>query len=95
MQFPPAQIETFAMSRGTRAWTDRIDAELIARFMLLCPDAGRILPGINLRILRTLTRRRAQIAGMRKRLMLQVAARKKQGSLRQIPRIPVMRQGPC
>ncbi len=80
-QLPPAQIKAFAMSRGTRARTDRIDAELIARFMLFRPDAGRMLPGHNLRILRTLTTRRAQIAEMRKRLMLQVAARKKQGIL--------------
>ncbi len=32
-QLPPAQINAFATSRGTRAKTDRIDAELIARFM--------------------------------------------------------------
>jgi len=80
-QLPPAQIKAFAMSRGTRAKTDRIDAELIARFMLFRPDAGRMLPDHNLRILRTLTTRRAQIVQMRKRLMLQVAARKKQGIL--------------
>lgn len=29
-QLPPAQIKAFAASRGTRAKTDRIDAELIA-----------------------------------------------------------------
>ncbi len=34
VQLPPAQIKAFALSRGTRAKTDRIDAELIARFML-------------------------------------------------------------
>lgn len=33
VQLPPAQIKSFALSRGTRAKTDRIDAELIARFM--------------------------------------------------------------
>lgn len=31
-QLRPVQIKTFAVSRGTRAKTDRIDAELIARF---------------------------------------------------------------
>ena len=36
VQLPPAQIKAFALSRGTRAKTDRIDAELIARFMH-CP----------------------------------------------------------
>jgi transposase len=35
-QLPPAQVKAFAASRGTRAKTDRIDAELIARFMR-CP----------------------------------------------------------
>ncbi len=36
-QLPPAQIKAFALSRGTRAKTDRIDAEFIARFMLFRP----------------------------------------------------------
>lgn len=67
------------MSRGTRAKTDRIDAELIARFMLFRPDAGRTLPSDNLRILRSLTTRRAQIVDMRKRLSAQITARQKQG----------------
>ncbi len=38
-QLPPAQIKAFAASRGTQAKTDRIDAELIARFMVFRPDA--------------------------------------------------------
>lgn len=78
-QFPPAQIKAFALSRGTRAKTDRIDAELIARFMLFRPDAGRRLPSENLRILRALTSRSAQIVDMRKRLAAQITAQKKQG----------------
>ncbi len=77
-QLPPAQIKAFAMSRGTRAKTDRIDAELIARFMLFRPEAGRRLPNKNVRILRALTTRRAQIVDMRKRFAAQIAARKKQ-----------------
>ncbi len=36
-QLPPAQIKAFATSRGTRAKTDRIDAELIARFLAFPP----------------------------------------------------------
>ena len=80
-QLPPAQIKAFALSRGTRAKTDRIDAELIARFMLFRPEAGRTLPSENLRILRTLTTRRGQIVDMRKRLAAQIAARKKQDIL--------------
>ena len=77
-QLPPAQIKAFARSRGTRAKTDQIDAELIARFMLFRPEAGRMLPSENLRILRALTTRRAQIVDMRKRLTAQISARKKQ-----------------
>jgi transposase len=75
---PPAQIKAFALSRGTRAKTDRIDAELIARFMQFRPEVGRRLPSENLRILRALTTRRAQILDMRKRLLAQIAARRKQ-----------------
>ncbi|WP_290687329.1 MULTISPECIES: IS110 family transposase [unclassified Haematobacter] len=43
-QVPPAQVKAFAQSRGTRAKTDRIDAELIARFFALLPEGGRSLP---------------------------------------------------
>lgn len=78
MQLPPAKIKAFSLSRGTRAKTDRIDAELIARFMLFRPEAGRRLPSETLRILRALTTRRAQIVDMRKRLAAQIAARMKQ-----------------
>lgn len=78
VQLPPAQIEAFALSRGTRAKTDRIDAELITRFMLSRPEAGRTLPSESSRILGALTTRRAQIVDMRKRLSAQIAARGKQ-----------------
>jgi len=43
-QLPPVQIKAFATSWGTRAKTDRIDAELIARFIAFRPDTGRTLP---------------------------------------------------
>ena len=72
------QINTFALSRGTRAKTDRIDAELIARFMAFRPEVGRELPNENLRVRRTLTTRRGQLVDMRKRLKAQIGARKKQ-----------------
>jgi len=62
------------MSRGTRAKTNRIDAELTARFMMFRPEAGRTLPSDNLRILRTLTTRQAQIVEMRKQLTAQISA---------------------
>ena len=78
-QLSPAQIRAFAMSRGTRARTDRIDAELIARFMMFRPKAGRTLPGENRCVLRTLTARRTRIVEIRKRLAAQISARRKQG----------------
>lgn len=78
MQLSPAQIKAFALCGGRRAKTDRIDAELIVRFMAFRPEAGRRLPGTKLRILRAVTARRAQLVEMRKRLIAQIGARTKQ-----------------
>ena len=79
-QVPPAQVKAFARSRGTRAKTDRIDAELIARFFAFRPGAGRRLPTEKLRSLRALTSKRAQIVEMRKRLLAQIRAHQKLGT---------------
>lgn len=79
-QLPPAQIKAFAASRGTRAKTDRIDAELIARFMVFRPDAGRTLPHQKIRLLRALVSKRGQLVEARKRLLAQVKAQGKLGS---------------
>jgi len=79
-QLPPAQIKAFAASRGTRAKTDRIDAELIAWFMMFRPDAGRNLPHEKLRLLRGLVSKRGQIVETRKRLLAQIKAHGKLGS---------------
>ncbi|MGB7433715.1 MAG: IS110 family transposase [Ahrensia sp.] len=76
-QLPPAQIKAFAACRGTRAKTDRIDAELIARFMAFRPDAGRGLPHEKLRLLRALTSKRGQLVETRKRLLAQIKAHQK------------------
>lgn len=73
-QLPPAQIKAFAASRGTRAKTDRIDAELIARFMVFRPDAGRSLPHVKLRLLRALVSKRRQLVETRMRLLAQIKA---------------------
>ncbi len=67
-------------SRGIRAKTDRIDAELIARFFAFRPDAGRSLPAEKLRFLRALTSKRAQMVEMRKRLLAQIRAHHKLGT---------------
>ena len=74
-QLPPAQVKFFAASRGTRAKTDRIDAEMIARFMAFRPEAGRAIPPDKLRDLRALTTKRAQLVEMRKRHLCQIKAR--------------------
>ncbi|PTT94306.1 IS110 family transposase, partial [Pseudomonas sp. HMWF031] len=79
-QVPPAQVKAFARSLGTRAKTDRIDAELIARFLVFRPEAGRTLPAEHLRLLRALTTRRAQVVEMRKRLLAQIRAHRKSGT---------------
>ena len=60
-QLPPAQIKAFAVSRGTRAKTDRIDAELIVRFMAFQLDAGRTLPHSKIRLIRALASKRGQL----------------------------------
>lgn len=79
-QLPPAQIKAFAASRGTRAKTDRIDAELIARFMAFRPEAGRTLPHEKIRLLRALVSKRGQLVETRKRLLGQIKAHGKLGS---------------
>ena len=66
-QLAPAQVKAFGKSRGTSAKTDRIDAELIARFMAFRPEAGRRLPSGKLRDLRALSAKRRQLVEMRKR----------------------------
>lgn len=77
-QLPPEQIKAFAASCGTRAKTDAIDAELIARFMAFRPQAGRQLPYKKLRLLRALTTKRSQLVEARKRLLAQIKACEKQ-----------------
>ncbi|MGO4853529.1 transposase, partial [Phaeovulum sp. W22_SRMD_FR3] len=79
-QLPPAQIKAFAVSRGTRGKTDRIDAELIARFMMFRPDAGRVLPHEKLRLVRALTSKPGHLIETRKRLLAQIKAHGKLGS---------------
>lgn len=79
-QLPPAQLKAFAASRGTRAKTDRIDAELIARLMVFRRDAGRSLPHQKLRVLRALTSKRGQVVETRKRLLGQIKAHEKLGT---------------
>ena len=79
-QLPPAQIKSFGKSRGALAKTDRIDAELIARFMAFRPEAGRRLPRETLRGLRALSAKRRQLVEMRKRHALHCKAGEKTGA---------------
>lgn len=76
-QLPPAQVKFFTASCGTRAKTDKIDAEMIARFLAFRPDAGRRIPPENLRNLRALTTKRAQLVETRKRHLCQIKARRR------------------
>ena len=62
------------------AATDRIDAELIARFMAFRPEAGRRLPRETLRGLRALSAKRRQFVDMRKRHALHCKAGEKTGA---------------
>ncbi len=71
-QVPPAQVKAFAQSRGTRAKTDRIDAELIGRFCVFRPEAGHSPSAEKIRLLRALTPKRALLIEMRKRLLAQI-----------------------
>lgn len=73
-------MKAFAQSGGTRAKTDRIDAELIARFLAFRPEAGRSLPAEELCLLRALMTKRAQLAEMHKRLLAQIRAHQKRGT---------------
>ena len=79
-QLPPAQIRSFGKSRGTLAKTDRIDAELIARFMAFRPEAGRRLPSGTLRVLRALLTKRKQLVEMRKCHSMHCKADEKNGT---------------
>ena len=79
-QLAPAQVKAFGRSRGTLAKTDRIDAELIARFMAFRPEAGRRLPSGRLRDLRTLTTKRKQLVEMRKSARQQAKADLRNGA---------------
>ena len=83
-QLPPAQVKAFGKSRGTLAKTDRIDAELIARFMAFRPEAGRRLPSGKLRVLRTLTTKRKQLVEMRKSAQQQTKANLRSGAAGQV-----------
>jgi len=73
-------VKAFAQSCGTRAKTDRIDAELIPRFFAFRPNAGHSLPAEKLRLLRALTSKRAQLIETRKRLLTQIRAHQKLGT---------------
>lgn len=87
MQTPPAGqwIKAFAVSRGTPgpkltgSITARQSFALQTMREVFRPEAGRKLPSGNLRILRSLTTCRGQVAEMRKRLSGQIRARVKQG----------------
>jgi transposase len=60
----PAQVRSFALSLGQRAKTDRIDAEIIARFAEAIRPELRPLPDAETQMLADLMTRRRQIVTM-------------------------------
>ena len=83
-QLAPAQAEAFGRSRGTLAKTDRIDAELIARFMAFRPEAGRRLPSGKLRDPGAPATKRRQLVEIRKSSRQQAKANLKNGTADQV-----------
>jgi transposase len=61
----PAQVRFFARALGKRSKTDRIDAEVIARFAEASRTRARPLPGEAARFLGDLMARRRQLVEMR------------------------------
>jgi len=60
----PAQVRHYAQALGRRAKTDKVDAEIIARFAEATRPEPRPLPDEETRLLAELVTRRRQIIGM-------------------------------
>jgi transposase len=60
----PKRIKALRLAEGKHAKTDKLDAELIARFALIMKDAGRPLPSAESLAIRALSTRRRQIVEM-------------------------------
>jgi transposase len=60
----PRRIKALRLAEGKRAKTDRLDAELIARFALAMQDAARPVPSAQAFQIRALSTRRRQVVEM-------------------------------
>jgi transposase len=60
----PKRIKALRLAEGRHAKTDRLDAELIARFALLMNDAARPIPDAKALEIRALSTRRRQVVEM-------------------------------
>ena len=60
----PKRIAALRLAEGRRAKTDRLDAQLIARFALLMQDAARPVPSAEAFEIRALSTRRRQLVEM-------------------------------
>lgn len=60
----PKRIAALRLAEGRRAKTDRLDAQLIARFALLMQDAARPVPSAQAFEIRALSTRRRQLVEM-------------------------------
>jgi transposase len=60
----PRRIKALRLAEGRRAKTDRLDAELIARFALVMTDVARPVPSLQAMEIRALSTRRRQLVEM-------------------------------
>jgi transposase len=60
----PKRIRALRIAEGKHAKTDRLDAQLIARFALMMPDAARPVPSPQTFQIRALSTRRRQLVEM-------------------------------
>jgi transposase len=60
----PKRIQALRIAEGKRAKTDRLDAQLIARFALMMPDAARPVPSPQAFQVKALSTRRRQLVEM-------------------------------
>lgn len=80
-QLSLGEVKAFAQSRGARATTDRIDAELIACFFAFRLEAGRSFPAEEQRLFRTLMSKRAQLLEMHKWPLVNIRVHQNPGTV--------------
>ena len=72
---PPAQVKALATGRGTKAGTDRINADLSARSVAFRPDPGHARPHEMIGLLRALRSKYGQLVATGEELQVQIRFR--------------------